>query len=138
MEGLLPRASSEKDGLFNKNNYNITVPVNSYSNSLSKIVLTYPEGTVDGYAHFLLLIETTLFKLNYYSDSRDCTVSRLFGSMDVKFYANKEKHEIYLTNAGMISLKVFNAPAEMKFSMEIFKDGETLPTEEDGILMKNW
>ena len=136
MEELLPKVSPDRDGLLARNDYSRTVPVHSYSNAFQKIVLKFTEGTIDGYAHLLVLLNESMFKINYYSDYRECSSFRLFGNGQVTFYANKEKHEIIFSRSGMINVKAFNAPTGMLISIEKFKDGITPPTEEDGDLVK--
>lgn len=136
MEGLLPRVSPDSDGLLTMNDYSRTVPVHRYGSTLPKIVLKFPDGTIDRYAHLLVLVHDSLFKLDYYSDSRACLSTRLFGNHSVSFYVDKENHEIILTQSGMMNVKTFNAPIGMIITIETFKDGNTPPTEEDGTLVK--
>lgn len=136
VEELIGAATPNNDGLLSKGDYSRTVPVHSYGSVVPKIVLKYPESTIDPYAHLLVLINNTMFKINYFSDSRECTSNRLFGNDKVTFYANKEKREIIFSRSGMINVKAFNAPTGMLISIETFKDGITPPTEEDGDLVK--
>ena len=83
VEGLLPRVSPDSDGLLTMNDYSRTVPVHRYGSTLPKIVLKFPDGTIDRYAHLLVLVHDSLFKLDYYSDSRACLSTRLFGNHSV-------------------------------------------------------
>lgn len=136
MEGLIGVAAPNNDGLLGNTDYSRTVPVHRYASSLPKIVLKFSDGTIDKYAHLLILIQSSMFKIDYYSDSRECLSTRLFGNFQVSFYVNKENHEIIFTKSGMVNVKTFNAPTGMTISLETFKDGNTPPTEEDGDLVK--
>ena len=136
MEELIGEATPNNDGLLSRGNYSRTVPVHYYSSHFPKIVLKFSDGTIDGYAHLLVLIHSSMFKIDYYSDSRECLSTRLFGNFQVSFYVDKKNHEIFLTRSAMMNVKTFNAPTGMTISIEKFKDGNTLPTEEDGVLLK--
>lgn len=136
MEELIGTATPNHDGLLSKGDYSRTVPVHSYGSAVPKIVLKYPEGTIDPYAHLLVLFNNTMFKINFFSDNRECTSNRLFGNDQLTFYANKENREIIFSRSGMINVKAFNAPTGMLISIEAFKNGITPPTEEDGVLIK--
>lgn len=128
VEELLPEVSSEDKGLFPSRYYHYACPLSVYDEEYRKIIVDF----IGNNNYVFIRVETK--KSAYFIEINLLNVYcyLLYGSI-IPIYVNLELKEIYLGTTDYRKITIVQPFGGARLSFELFKDGKTKPTEEDGI-----
>ena len=124
----MPEVTPEKSGLFPSKYYHYACPITVYDSSYRKIKITFTAS--DRYAFIHLQTRSSAYFIEFRIGYMSCRL--LYGNA-TPIFVNESLLEIYIGALDYRNVTLMQPLGRATISFELFKDGKTAPTEEDGV-----